>query len=189
MRLIPWLMPPWACSGTEPPGSSSDAVDVTVQGQMLWTVEDAREEVNFPRRFSPLASPEPPVVSARASVSPCRGCFRRCELRVPARVCPLLQLRACRSLQTRHLEMGPEVCMISLQAQPRSLRGLCSGDRGVWAAGGRAVLSPHLPPLLSHQVFLPRLQFASSFPHVRAATLGCRGGSLILCPSRLLNVF
>lgn len=129
-------MPLWAGSGTEPPESSSDAVDVTAQGQMLWTVEDAREEVNFPRRFSPLASREPRVVSARASVSPCRGCFGHCELRVPARVCLYSQ--------TRHLEMAPEVCMISLWAHPRSLRGLCSGDRGVSAEGGR---KPCFPPI------------------------------------------
>lgn len=121
-------MPLWACSGTEPPESSSDAVDVTVQGQMLWTVEDAREEVNFPRRFSPLASPEPLVVSARNSVCPCRGCFGHCELRV---------LPVCARSSS---------CVRASTRKPGTLKWLqkfapspCEHIRGVWGVCARGI--------------------------------------------------
>lgn len=156
MRFVPWLMPLRACSGTEPPESSSDAVDVRVQGQMLWTVEDAREEVNFPRRFSPLASPEPLVVSARASVSRAgaalgtgAACACPCVPAPPAACVPLLANPApwngSRSLHD-----------LPLSTSAGSERSVLGRSRWLRRRRKGAVLPPSLP-LHSHQVFLPRL--------------------------------
>lgn len=157
MRFTPWLMPLWPCSGTEPPESSSDAVDVTVQGQMLWTVEDAREEVNFPRRFSPLASPKPRVASARASVSPCRA-----ALGTASCVCLPVCARSSSCVRASTCKPGTLKWVQKFAWSPSE------HIRGVWEVSAREIAVfqpqqagsrafPHLLPLLSHQVFLPQL--------------------------------
>lgn len=75
--------------------NSSGAADLTIQGQMLWTVEDAREEVIFPSRFPLLASPQPCLLTALASSS-IQGLLQAVrELRVFPYVYAPLLLRAC----------------------------------------------------------------------------------------------